>query len=65
VVSSFAHKCVETRNPATPRLEPVTRTAEDVCEELRAGETAPRSRRRLEEIAFEGRFGRPRVRPGG
>lgn len=35
---------------------------EDVHEELRAAETALRSRRPLEEFAFEGRFGQPRVR---
>ena len=36
-----------------------------VHEMLRATETARRSRRPLEEIAFDGRFGRPRVRTDG
>jgi nitroreductase len=38
---------------------------EGVHEMLRATETARRSRRPLEEIAFDGRFGRPRVRTDG
>ena len=33
--------------------------ADDLAQELRAGETATRTRRPLAEIAFEGRFGQP------